>query len=297
MEQKIITIGLSPCWDRTIEIKDINWGQHKIISAQKIVPAGKALNINKALAQMGRKSIIAGLWGGDDWYEMKKATADLKNFVQIRLTKAKGKTRENITVIDTANKRQIHLRSKSNLVNEKSLSDLNRNLKEIITKDSICIFTGAMPEKKLLDRTISLIETAKKKRAKIVVDISGAALKKIVAKGGLFVIKPNVGELGEIVGRRIPNQKSAIIVAAKKLLEKTMFVLVSRAEKGAILIGRDVLLSARYAGRKYDVYNTVGCGDFLLAGFINEFCKTGNLKAALEKGLEAATQKAFSRKG
>lgn len=297
MEQKIITIGLSPCWDKTVEIKDINWGQHKIISAQRIVPAGKALNINKALAQMGRKSIIAGLWGCDDWYEMKKATAYLRNFVQIRLTKAKGKTRENITVIDTANKRQIHLRSKSNLVNEKSLSDLNRNLKEIITKDSICIFTGAMPEKKLLDRTISLIETAKKKKAKIVVDTSGAALKKIVAKGGLFVIKPNVTELGEIVGRRIPNQKSAITVAAKKLLEKTMFVLVSRAEKGAILIGRDVLLSARYAGRKYDVYNTVGCGDFLLAGFINEFCKTGNLKAALEKGLEVATQKAFSRKG
>jgi len=296
MKQKIITIGLSPCWDRTIEVKDINWGQHKIISTQEIVPAGKALNINKALSQMGRKSIIAGLWGRDDWYEMKKATADLKNFIKIRLTKAKGGTRENITVIDTANKRQIHLRSRSNLANEKSLSGLNRNLKEIITKDSICIFTGVMPEKELLDGAIRLIETAKKKNAKIVVDTSGAALKKIVAKGGLFVIKPNVEELGEIVGRRIPNQKSTIIAAAKKLLKKTMFVLVSRAEKGAILIGRNVLLSARYNGRKHSVYNTVGCGDFLLAGFINEFCKTGNLKTALEKGLKVATQKAFSRK-
>jgi 1-phosphofructokinase family hexose kinase len=296
MKQKIITIGLSSCWDRTIEIKGIDWGQHKIISAAKIVPAGKALNINRALAQMGQKSIAAGLWGSDDWNEMKKATAGLKKFVQIRFTKAKGKTRENITIIDTTKKRQIHLRSKSKLAGGKSLSDLGKDLQKIITKDSVCIFTGAMPEGELLNKTILLIEAVKKKGAKIVIDTSGAALRKIAAKGRLFIIKPNVEELSELVGKKIPNQKNAIIIAAKKLLKKTEFVLVSRAGKGAILIGSDVILSARYAGKKYDVYNTVGCGDFLLAGFIGELCRTGNVKKALEKGLLAATAKAFSRK-
>ncbi|MCX5634020.1 MAG: PfkB family carbohydrate kinase [Phycisphaerae bacterium] len=296
MKYKIITIGSSPCWDRTIEIKGINWGQHKIISAAKIVPAGKALNINRALAQMGQKSIAAGLWGSDDWNEMKKATADLKRFVQIRFTKAKGKTRENITIIDTAKKRQIHLRSKSKLAGGKSLSDLDKDLQKIITKDSVCIFTGAMPRGKLLNKTILLIEAVKKKGAKIVIDTSGSALRKIAAKGRLFIIKPNVEELGELVGKKIPNQKNAIIIAAKKLLKKTEFVLVSRAGKGAVLIGRDAVLPARYAGRKYDVYNTVGCGDFLLAGFICEFCRTGNAAKAIEKGLRAATAKAFGRK-
>jgi fructose-1-phosphate kinase PfkB-like protein len=63
MKHTIITIGLSPAWDRTIEVAGIEWGEHKIVSSQKIIPAGKALNINRSLAQMGIKSIAAGLWG------------------------------------------------------------------------------------------------------------------------------------------------------------------------------------------------------------------------------------------
>ena len=295
MRCKIVTIGLSPAWDRTIEVQNINWGQHKVISTVKIIPAGKALNINRALAQMGQKSVAAGLWGQDDWNEMKQATADLKNFVQARFTKAKGATRENITIIDIVKKHEIHLRGKSNLADEKSLSDLNGNLQKIITKNSICIFAGALPSGRLLKKAVRLIETAKKKGAKVVIDTLGTALKKATAAGGLFVIKPNIEELGELIGRKMPNERNAIIAAAKKLLNKTKFVLVSRAQKGAILIGRDTVLSARYTGRKHDVYNTVGCGDFLLAGFIGELGKTGNLKKALEKGLKAATAKAFGR--
>lgn len=152
-----------------------------------------------------------------------------------------------------------------------------------------------MPGGKLLNKTIQLIQTAKKKGAKIAVDTSGKALKKIVAKGGLYIIKPNVEELSELAGKKIPNEKNAIIAAAKKLLKKTGFVLVSRADKGAILIGRDVILSARYTGKKYNVYNTVGCGDFLLAGFVGKLVKAGNLKTALKKGLDAATAKAFGK--
>ncbi len=295
LKYEIITIGLSPAWDRIIEVRNINWGQHKAVSTEKIIPAGKALNINRALAQMGQKSIAAGLWGCVDWKEMKRATANLKKFVQIRFMKAEGKTRENVTIIDTAKKRQIHLRSESTLADEKSLSDLNKNLQKIITEKSFCIFAGALPGGRLLGKAVRLIETAKKKGAKVVVDASGAALKKIIAGGGLFIIKPNVEEFSELVGKKIPNEKNAIIAAAKKLLNKTAFLLVSRAEKGAILIGRDTILSARYAGRKREVYNTVGCGDFLLAGFICEFAGTGNLKKALEKGLKTATAKAFGR--
>lgn len=295
MKSKIITIGLSPAWDRTIEVKNISWGQHKPLFSQKIQPAGKSLNINRALAQMGQKSVAAGLWGYGDWKQMKQATAGLKKFVQIRFTGAKGKTRENVTIIDIAKKRQMHLRSESNLADEKSLSDLNRNLRKIITKNSICIFAGALPGGKLLKKAIMLIETAKKKGAKVAVDTSGPALRKITAAGGLFVIKPNVQELDELAGRKIPNQKNAIIAAAKKFLNKTEFVLVSMAQKGAILIGKDLVLSAQYTGGRHDVYNTVGCGDFLLAGFISELSRTGNPKKAIEKGLKAATAKAFGR--
>ena len=293
MSDKIITVGLSPCWDRTIEIDGVNWGQHKIISSQKISPAGKSLNINKALAWLGVESFAMGLWGSEDYKQMRETTAGLRNFIKINFTKAKGSTRKNITIIDTANKRQMHLRGRSTLANEESLKRLNKDLQKI-TKHSFCIFAGAMPQGKLLNKTISLIESVKKKGAAVVIDTSGPALKKIVAKGGLYLIKPNVEELGELAGRKIKNEKNAIVSAARKFLNKTKFVLVSRAEKGAILIGKEYVLSARYKGKAYDVYNTVGCGDFLMAGFISCFCpRKDNAKRALEMGVKTATAKAF----
>lgn len=296
MEDKIITIGLSPAWDRTIEIHDIHWNQHKNILSQKISPAGKALNINKALAWLGEQSTAAGLWGDEDFQQMKKFcrvgfSPRAKNArINIRLTKVPGQTRQNITIVDTKNKRQMHLRSKSTLANAHSLKLLKKELQKIIKKNSFAVFAGAMP-----NEAIELVEFAKKKAAAVIVDTSGPVLKKIVAKGGLLLIKPNIEELSELVGRKIKNEERDIISAAKKLLTKVKFILVSRGEKGAMLICDEYVLSAKYTGKKYPVYNTVACGDYLLAGFISCFCpRIDCAKRALEYGIKAATAKAFA---
>ena len=324
MKNKIITIGLSPCWDRTIEINGIDWNEHKVISSQNISPAGKALNINKALAWLGEQSIAAGLWGSEDFEQMKKACRvgfsprGKAAKITIQMTKTPGRTRENITVIDTANKRQIHLRSKSTLANNKSMKMLKQDLQKIIRKNNLCVFAGAMPQE-----TVGLVEFAKKKGAAVCVDTSGPALKKIVSKGGLFLIKPNIEELGELIGSKIKNTEDDIIKASKKLLNKVNFILVSRGEKGAILLfspmiyqgvseprplgsgnQKDVIaISAKYTGKKYDVLNTVACGDYLLAGFIKSYLaprpaggfvnSLDNLRNALETGIKSATAKAF----
>jgi 1-phosphofructokinase len=295
LKDKIITIGLSPAWDRTIEIAGINWNEHKIVSEQKLSPAGKALNINKALAWLGEQSIAAGLWGDDDFQQMKRFVETdgvrLNKKINIALTKVPGRTRENITIVDTKNKRQLHLRSKSTLANAKSIKMLKRDLQKIIVKHSFCIFAGAMP-----NDAIELVKLAKKKNATVIVDSSGPVFKKIVAKGGLFLIKPNVEELSELVGRKIKNEEKDIIAAAKKLLTKVKMILVSRGEKGAMLLfrseprllgsGNVVAISAKYTGKKYDVCNTVACGDYLLAGFLSVTAGkngTGSLTAAQEQ--------------
>ena len=332
MNHKIITIGIAPSWDRTIEIAGIDWNQHKTILSQKIRPAGKALNINTALAWMGVNSTAAGLWGSEDYNSLVGADLCVCPKINIRLTKVIGRTRENITIVDTANKRQMHFRSKSTLAAAKSLKLLKKDLQKIITKNSLAVFAGAMP-----DTAVDLIELAKKKKALVVVDTSGPALKKIVSKGGLFLIKPNIEELGEIVGKKIKNTEAAIISASKKLLTKSKLILVSRGEKGAILLfnplacqqvqSRDSngavnvmslrglpafggskteaisVLSARYTGKKYDVCNTVACGDYLLAGFIKSYLaprpaggfvnSLDNLKRALQTAITSASAKAF----
>ena len=54
-ESKIITVGLSPTWDITSQVENPDWGGHINIDEQTIFPAGKALNVSKALAWMGQE--------------------------------------------------------------------------------------------------------------------------------------------------------------------------------------------------------------------------------------------------
>lgn len=296
MQNRIITIGLAPAWDRTIAIAGIEWNEHKVVLSQSIEPAGKALNINKALLWMGVESSAGGLWGSEDFALMHQALQKFKG-VKIKFTKTAGRTRENITLVDTKNKRQMHLRSTSTLANPKSLKALQSDLRKIIRENSFAVFAGAMPKD-----AVAIVELAKQKGANVVVDTSGAALKEVVSQSGLLLIKPNVEELSELVGRKIKNKEKEIIAACKKLLTKVKMILVSRGEKGAMLICSDYILCAGYTGRRYDVCNTVACGDYLLAGFLSVIAAAAGrvcvndrrlCMSALDCALKSATAKAF----
>ena len=291
--EKIITLGISPCWDCTCEVDGIEWGEHKVICSASDVPAGKAFNINRALRQLGEKSIAGGLWGADDYARMLLAVEGLKDFVMINFTQASGATRRNTTVVDTANKRQIHLRQKSMLATKTSLGRLAGDIEKIADGKSVCVFAGALPGGDLACEVMKVIGTAKNTGAQIVVDSSGEALKQIVDAGGLSIIKPNLDELAELIGEEINDCLDSIIPAAKSLLDKAEIVVVSRGENGAVVVSGEGVLAGEYAGEKFDASNTVACGDFLLAGFLAGMKEKNDLAFALEKGIKAATGRAM----
>ncbi|MFC1636561.1 PfkB family carbohydrate kinase, partial [Planctomycetota bacterium] len=144
--KSIITIGLSPTWDITCRGQNLDWGMHECIDEQTIRPAGKALNVSRALAWMGQKSIAAGLWGENDYEQMQKSMQASKKYIKIKMTATPGSTRRNITVIDTARGKDMHLRDRSQLASAKALKRLQADLGALIQKGSICVFAGTMPK-------------------------------------------------------------------------------------------------------------------------------------------------------
>jgi 1-phosphofructokinase family hexose kinase len=288
---EIITVGFSPAWDVTCAGKNLAWGKHPVLDSIDLKPAGKALNVSKALAWLGKPSIACGLWGEND-FEMMESHFQHQNKIKIKMTKAAGATRQNITIIDSAQKKDMHLRAKSLLANKASMAKLVKDLSKIVHKNSICVFSGAMPEGKELVKAGEIINMCKKRNAKVAIDSSGSAYKKIVDGGGLFLLKPNVNELCELVGRKIPDNAGSLVDAAKKLLSKAEYVLVSRGSMGAILVTKNKVLLAQ-AKLKKDAVNTVCCGDFLLAGFLKGILENTSLEKAIETALKTATAKAW----
>jgi len=249
----IITIGLSPTWDITCRGRNIDWGLHQEIDEQTIRPAGKALNVSKALAWMGQRNIAAGLWGHGDHPQMLAAVRASWPSIRIKLTAVAGRTRQNITVIDSVNNKEMHLRSKSLLVSAMTLKKLQADLEKIVHKGSICVLAGTMPDGGLLGDIVRIVEFCKNRRAKIALDTSGRPLKQIV---------------------------------------DTEIVLISRGAKGGVVVTKEGAWQGRCAGRE-KVFSTVSCGDFLLAGFLKALEDGSGTELALKTAIKVATARAW----
>jgi len=266
------------------------------MASQRCVPAGKALNISRALAWMGAKSTAAGLWGKGDYEQMREAMGDLRGHIDICMTQVEGRTRRNVTIVDTHNAREMHLRAESDLAGIQSLRLLAGDLSRLVGEKSVCVFAGAMPQDELLDDAIVMIDNLRKRGAGIIADTSGVALKRIVDLGDIKIIKPNVEELSELIGYSVADSTEAIVAAAKGLCDRVRTVLVSRGRKGALAVGADRVLSGVVKAEQDAAVSTVGCGDYLLAGFIGGLADAGgDQRQALERAVKAATARAWGR--
>jgi len=284
---RIVTVGVAPAWDIVCRGRDLDWGRHAQIDDQTIRPAGKALNVSYALAWMGRPSVAAGLWGREDYDQMHRAVERWGGLVEVRMTAAEGSTRQNFTIVDTLHHREMHLRRSSDLVSERSLRQLEADLAEIVRPGDTCVFAGAMPQ-----QATDPVRACRRLGARIAVDTYGPALRSIVGAGLPWLISPNVEELRELLGSAMEDTPERLAEAGRGLLDKIEVVLISRGEKGALIVTEEGAWTG-HCPTPGEVLSTVGCGDYLLAGFLAGFQETGDPSAALARGLKAATARAW----
>ncbi len=288
---RIITIGLSPAWDVSCRGRDLDWGRHPEIDEQVVRPAGKALNVSSALAWMGHASVAAGLWGREDSEQMRRSVCGQGELVRVKMTLVDGPTRRNITVVDTLNRREMHLRQKSRLATSASLAYLSADLRTLVRPDDVCVFAGAMPTGSLVELLVALVRACHDRQAPVVVDTHSQALRSLVDAGLPWLIAPNVEELAQLLGSEVKDTPAKLVAAARTLLEKVPTVLISRGARGAILVTKRGAWSG-CATTRGKVLETVGCGDYLLAGFLAGYRQRHNARTALGTALKVATARA-----
>jgi fructose-1-phosphate kinase PfkB-like protein len=225
---------------------------------------------------------------------MLKAMKPLNKLVKVKITPVKGRTRQNITIVDTSKNTEMHLRNKSKLASKKTVRKLQADLKKIIKPGSVCVFAGAISEDEFIIKNIvQIIKLCKKRNVKIAVDTYGQALKSAIEIGGIWLIKPNVEELRELIGKPIKDIAASMVKASRELLAQVEIILISRGKKGAVVVTKN----GAWQGRCPDsgkVLSTVGCGDFLLGGFLKGLREKPDTSFALETAIKAATARAWS---
>jgi fructose-1-phosphate kinase PfkB-like protein len=186
----------------------------------------------------------------------------------------------------------MHLRFPCGLVSRKTLRQLREDLKTIVKSSSVCVFAGLMPGSEFLDELVRIVKDCSGRGAKIVVDTYGEALRRIVDAGPAWIIKPNVAELRELLGEQVADRPASLAKASRRLLDKVGIVLISRGSKGAVVVTEEGAWQGRCVGHGR-VLSTVGCGDYLLGGFLKGLKDTSDAGRALELALRVATAKAW----
>lgn len=282
----IYTVTFNPAVDYVIHIDSIKQGTVNRSSHEEIYFGGKGINISLVLAQLGIKSVALGFTAGftgeaiESYIKNSGIEAD---FVHLD----SGFSRINIKLKSSE---ETEINGQGTYIAKNKIDEFFGKLDRLNDGDTL-ILAGSVPKSMPNDTYEKILEYIKPKKIRIVVDAEKNLLLPTL-KYKPFLIKPNNIELSEIFDKKIESTKEIIKYAHKLQNTGAVNVVVSRGEKGAVLVDeyKKVHICRAYDGT---VKNTVGAGDSMIAGFLAGY-KFQDYKDALNFSVVCGCATAFS---
>jgi 1-phosphofructokinase len=256
-------------------------------------PGGKGINVAKALHAFGIPAIATGFLGGHRgrWIAESLREAGL----DARFVELAAETRVNVKVTE-ASGRLTELNAPAPPIAAAEWSALESHLAQVLEGAGWLALCGNLPSDGPVDWYRRQIERARGLGVRTVLDASGAAFREgIQAKPD--VIKPNLRELSELVGRPLSSAAEVAKAAAELQRDGIGWVVVSMGADGLIGIGDEGCWQVRVPN--VPVVSSVGAGDTVVAGLLYgihhgwSFPETVRFAAAA--GTAAVTQRGNQR--
>jgi 6-phosphofructokinase 2 len=280
----IVTVTFNPANDKSTTVPCLYPERKMKCTAPVFEPGGGGINVARAIKKLGGQATAIYLAGG---YSGKFLTQLLeKDEIPSIIIETKQHTRENMIVLDTSTNLQYRFGMPGPEIYENEWQQVLAEIEKINDAEFI-VASGSLPEGIPTNIFGMIADIAKKKKAKFIVDTSGESLKDAVNKG-VFLLKPNLGELGYLAGKE-DLKANEIVDAAKDLINKDRceVVVVSMGASGAILITKNEIhqIIPPPVKRK----STVGAGDSMVAGIVLSLFQKRDLPEAVKFGVACGT--------
>jgi 1-phosphofructokinase len=260
---RIATVTLNPAIDQTVFIPNFAAGTVNRVEREQADAGGKGVNVASFLTHFGLPVAVTGLLGDANAEPFVRLFAD--RGIDDRFIRVAGRTRVNVKIVDEVQNRVTD-------INFPGLAAGPADLQRLIAAiDSLCddtdwfVLAGSVPAGVPEDIYLNLVQRLKARGKTVLLDASGPPFAAAISSGP-DLIKPNLDELQELLGRSLATE-AEVVAAARQLIGGGIGqVIVSMGRDGALFVERDAAVLA--VPPQITVRSTVGAGDAMVAGII-----------------------------
>ncbi len=280
----IVTVTFSPSIDKSFTTPEMVPDKKLRCSVPHLDPGGGGINVARAIKILGGKATAVFPSGGYTGKQFNRLLED--EGVPAVIIESRNETRENIVVVDQAKDLQYRFGMPGTELKEGEWKEILHVI-EAMEDIEYLVCSGSLPPGVPEDIYAQLAAIAKRKGAKCIVDTSGRPLQWAI-EAGLYLIKPNIGELSAFAGKDYLSIEDAKEFALNMITSgQSEVVVVSMGADGAMLVTKDVvdIFKSPQVERK----STVGAGDSMVAGIVYSLSLNKSLQEAVRYGVACGT--------
>lgn len=276
---RIVTLTANPAVDKSTSVQHIVPEQKLRCEPPRYDAGGGGINVSRALKRLGTNSTAIFPAGGRTGAFLQELL-DKENIEQ-QVIEIKNETRENFVVVDISGNQQYRFGMPGAGISKTETAGFLKLIKNV--SPQLLVMSGSLAPGMATGFYARITGSMKKTGTKVILDSSGSALRTAVNEG-IYLLKPNLGELSSLVGTDTLDNKT-VVEAAKELIRggKCEVIVVSMGAGGAYLITKDI--AEHVPSPAVKKLSTVGAGDSMVAGLVHQLSKGRNLHKVVRLGV------------
>jgi 6-phosphofructokinase 2 len=276
---RIVTLTVNPAIDKSTKFSGLIAEQKIRCEEPRFDAGGGGINVSKAIARLGGKSLAIFTGGGTNGQLLEDLVK--QESIDYQVVKTKKWTRESFTAVDTLTNLQYRFGMPGAEIIKKESDEILRKIEQL--RPNFLVASGSLPPKIGDDFYEKVALISQKIGSKLIIDTSGEPLKFAINKG-VYLLKPNISELAKLVGTETL-EMDEVDDAAREIINKggCKIVVVSLGPQGAMLVTREFCehIPAPPVQKK----STVGAGDSMVGGMVWALSAGKSLQEMLRWGV------------
>lgn len=280
---KIVTLTLNPALDKSTSTEKLIAEQKLRCSNLQLDAGGGGINVSKGILKLGGNSIAVFPAGGPNGERIRGILET--SGVATCVIPVEVETRENLSVTERATNLQYRFTMSGLDLTEKEADACLGEVEKL--RPALLVASGSLPPGIPETYYEKVAAFAKSIGAKFILDTSGPALR-AAANEGVYLLKPNLGELSALVGVA-KLEMDQVDDAALEVIHRghCKVMVVSMGPGGALLVTKKGCehIPAPTVHKK----STVGAGDSMVAGMVWSLSAGRSLREMVRLGVACGT--------